>query len=155
MNVKLYIKLLSLTLALMYVFLTGYVSGIFVDVSGAAQAILTEKLKFYPSPAAFEAIWSTVYLLETVLLTATISEKKLRRAVTLWVVSGGIDILAAYALFEGKLFAFAFALILVSFFVNCRLTLFYAEHSPLAALPEAAVTVWRANLAIYAFLLLT
>ena len=77
---KLYIKLLSLTLALMYVFLTGYVSGIFVDVSGAAQAILTEKLKFYPSPAAFEAIWSTVYLLETVLLTATISEKKLRRA---------------------------------------------------------------------------
>lgn len=153
-TVKLYVKLLSLTLALLYVFVTGYLSGIFASEEALASVISSMNIRFLPEPRVFEWIWSAVFLCETLALTVTFADKKLRKCTVLWITSGALKIAAAYALFAARLFAFAFTLILTAFIVCMKLTLFYLDRSPALLLPVASIAVWYAVLSALSFALL-
>ena len=72
---KLYVKLLSLTLALMFVFLTGYFSGLFASAEAATRIAAALRIAFLPPFAAFETIWSVVYVTEIIILTSTFSKR--------------------------------------------------------------------------------
>lgn len=150
---KLYIKLLSLTLALMSVFLTGYFSGIFATAEAATRIAAALRFDFLPPYSAFETIWSVVYITEIIILTATFSKRILRKSVPLWICSGILDVITAYALFSLNLFVFAFALSAAALAVKVKITLFYVENAPALSPGAAAVAVWYALLCAAAFTL--
>lgn len=151
---KLYVKLLSLTLALMFVFLTGYFSGLFVSAEAATRIAAALRIAFLPPFAAFETIWSAVYITEIIILTSTFSKRILRKSVPLWICSGILDVITAYALFALNLFAFAFALSAAAVAVKLKITLFYVEKAPALSPGAAAISVWYALLCAAAFTLM-
>ena len=151
---KLYVKLLSLTLALMFVFLTGYFSGLFASAEAATRIAAALSFDFLPPIAAFETRWSAVYITEIIILTSTFSKRILRKSVPLWICSGILDVITAYALFALNLFAFAFALSASALAVKIKITLFYVEKAPALSPGAAAVAIWYALLCAAAFTLM-
>lgn len=149
-----YVKLLSLTLALMFVFLTGYFSGLFASAEATARIAAIVRFKALPPYGVFETIWSAVYITEIVTLTATFSRKKLRTSAPVWICAGILDVLTAYALFSLELYAFSFALSAAAVAVRIKIALFYVEKAPALSPGAVAVCVWYALMCSAAFTLM-
>lgn len=141
--------MISLTIALLYVFVTGYASGLALNEVAIEELFRTGITM--PAENFFEIAWSGVYFLQIALLTATIADRKLRKYFPLWLVSGALGITCCHAFFSGD-YIFSLGIIIELSLISMLLCRKYIEKSRLLWVFQAPITIWYIYLSVVNFM---
>ena len=138
-----------MTAALMSVFLTGYVSGLWAE--GEVLESLFDGTLPLPPRAAFEPVWSLIYLLEILALTAAIADGRLRKLLKFWLAAGVMSPLACKAFFGGaKIFSLGLMTEITVLYLV--ITFKFAEKTKVLWLTTLPIALWHAYLTAINFL---
>lgn len=146
---KTYVKLLSFTAAMGFVFVTAYSSGLLVDTEGAYWHEIAPKITLLPSESVFQWVWIAVYALYVILITPTVANRKYRGALPLWGLVGVMNVLWCAAFFALELPLFALSVLIAEIALLCVLTDFYIRNTKylwIAMIPILAWYVFAATL---------
>lgn len=152
---KTYVKLLSFTAAMSFVFVTAYSSGLLVDTEGAYWHEIAPKITLLPSGSVFQWVWIAVYALYVILITPTVANRKYRGALPLWGLVGVMNVLWCAAFFALELPLFALSVLIAEIALLCVLTDFYIRNTKylwIAMIPILAWYIFAATLNIDALI---
>ncbi len=152
---KTYVKLLSFTAAMGFVFVTAYSSGLLVDTEGAYWHEIAPKITLLPSESVFQWVWIAVYALYVILITPTVANRKYRGALPLWGLVGVMNVLWCAAFFALELPLFALSVLIAEIALLCVLTDFYIRNTKylwIAMIPILAWYIFAATLNIDALI---
>lgn len=152
---KTYVKLLSFTAAMGFVFVTAYSSGLLVDTEGAYWHEIAPKITLLPSESVFQWVWIAVYALYVILITPTVANRKNRGALPLWGLVGVMNVLWCAAFFALELPLFALSVLIAEIALLCVLTDFYIRNTKylwIAMIPILAWYIFAATLNIDALI---
>ena len=132
--------MLSLTAALMFVFVVGYSAGLAVDDAVIGKLLLLKDLPV-PGKNLFEPVWSLIYLSETIVLTATFADAKLRKNFALWAAFGVLYIICCRAFFAEAFILSLGALSEISIICAVLWRKYYGRSRSLCAV-HTVVSLW-------------
>ena len=138
---KTYVRLLSFTAAMGFVFVTAYASGLLVNPESASWQAVAPKIALLPSEKVFQWVWIAVYALYVVMLTPTVANRKYRGVLPSWGLVGVMNVLWCAAFFALELPLFALSVLIAETALLCALTDFYirnAKHLWIAMIPILA-----------------
>lgn len=148
---KTYVKLISFTAAMGFVFVVAYASGMLVDTTGTLWQSLAPKIGLLPPDKVFQWVWIIVYALFVTMLTPTVANRKYRGVLPLWAVVGALNILWCAAFFRLGLPLFAFSVLIIETALLSVITDFYIRNSRYLWIPMIPVLAWYLFAAVLNF----
>ena len=139
---KTYVKLLSFTAAMGFVFVTAYASGLLIDLESASWQAIAPKIALLPSGKVFQWAWITVYALFVVLLTPTVANRRYRGVLPLWGLVGLLNVLWCAAFFMLELPLFALSVLIVEIALLSVLTDFYIRNTKYLWIAMIPILAW-------------
>ena len=135
---KTYVRLLSFTAAMGFVFVTAYASGLLIDLESASWQAIAPKITLLPSGKVFQWAWIAV-----------------RGVLPLWGLVGLLNVLWCAAFFMLELPLFALSVLIVEIALLSVLTDFYIRNTKYlwtAMIPILAWYIFAATLNIDALI---
>ncbi|MBQ8178779.1 MAG: hypothetical protein IJ033_06290 [Clostridia bacterium] len=138
---KTYIRFLAFTLSIGGLFVVAYLTSSLIDTKSQAILALNALQGSTPTPNGFMLLWGITYAFIVILLTATIANRCLRRAIKLWVILGVLNVLFCFSYFKLNLLYHGIALIitmLINLVILCNFYLKNTRYLWLACIPILA-----------------
>ena len=148
---KTYINAVAFTLSVGLIFLISSLSSSFLTEDSVMILKLHTRPYGAPTENGFMLLWGIVYLCSGILISITIANKCLRRAIKIWGLLGIINLLFTFTYFKLNLSYFGLALISVSLILLTILTNFYVKNTRafwILTIPILSVYGYSAFLAI-------
>lgn len=148
---KTYINAVAFTLSVGLIFLISSLSSSFLTEDSVMILKLHTLPYGVPTENGFMLLWGIVYLCSGILISITIANKCLRRAIKIWGLLGIINLLFTFTYFKLNLSYFGLALISVSLILLTILTSFYVKNTRafwILTIPILAVYGYSTFLAI-------
>lgn len=120
---------MSFTLSLALIFIVAYASSYFLDGGKECISSLYALGCGMPSQNVFMMLWGTVYGCIVIQMSATISNRCLRRGIKIWILLLATNLLFTLSYFYLSLRYLGISLILLSLILLFILTAFYVRNT--------------------------
>jgi len=126
---KTYKNFLSFTLSLALIFITSYLSGMFLESGKDYITALYSGGTPLPSKTLFSIFWGIAYACMVAQMSVTIANRCLRRAIKIWVLVLALNVLFTLLYFRLPLAYLGTPLIILMLALLMLLTSFYARNT--------------------------